>query len=314
MSKKICGQKNELNEIEKKKYHDILNDKYKICSQLGITGERTSAYLMHDDTGEEFVLKIPNDENDSNWITAQKNTMEKCHKALNRYAGDVYIPNAIIFGNDFIVEPYAGTELTVDIYDIMPENDKNKIINDFAYFFYYLHTNNNIGIVSSLQMFNKPTFDEIFDYLQSEFDEKQKLYFIEQIKLFNSRDMQDEITVMTHADIRSQNVLYNQNQKKLAIIDFELLRERNIYHDFIPFAAASFQLPYKLLFEIVCKYNILAQKANIFISLDKVKLFHILGVFHEFGRCAILRNDKGEKLKNFCQRLFDYIENINEQT
>ena len=311
MNKKICGQKNELDDNEKTKFQKKLNNKYKIISQLGVTGVRTSAYMMQDEMGVEFVLKISNDCNDTNWIIEQKNTMEKCYKSLNKYDGDVYIPNAVIWGNEFIVEPYAGAELTIDMYNTLPENDKNKIANDFAYFFYYLHTNNNIGIVSSLQMFNKPTLEEIFDYLESAFDEKQKNYLHKQIKYFNDRDISDELSVMTHADIRSQNVLYNQKQKKLAIIDFELLSERNIYHDFIPFAAASFQLPYKLLFEIIDKYNLLTKNSKISISIDKVKLLHILGVFHEYGRCAIFRNDNRNQLKIVCQQIFNCIEKIN---
>ena len=312
MNKKVCGQKNELDENEKIKFQEKLNNKYKIYSQLGITGTRTSAYLMQDETGTEYVLKIPNEYNDIEWIKSQKNTIEKCHKSLNGYDGDVYIPTALIFDNDFIVESYVGAELTEDVYNTLPEKEKNKIINDFAYFFYYLHTNNNIGIASSLQMFNKPTLEEVFDYLQSAFDEKQKLYFNAQINLFNNRDISDEITVMTHADIRSQNILYDKKQKKLAVIDFELIKERNIYHDFVPFAAASFRLPYRMLFEIVDKYNLLAKNKKIVISVDKVKLFHVLGVFHEYGRCAIFRNDKGEQVQNTCHRILKHMKSIEE--
>lgn len=310
MNKKIRGQKNELDNNEKRKYQDKLKGKYKICSQLGITGDRSSAYLMQDETGAEFVLKIPNDDNDFNWIKNQKDTIEKFNTALNNYDGDVYIPNPVIFDNEFIVEEYAGSDLVLDLYDNLSNDEKDKIGNDFAYFLYYLHANNNIGGVLPLQMFNKPTLDEVFDYLQNTFDIKEQLYISEKIKYFNNRDTSDEISVMTHADIRSQNVLYNQKQKKLAIIDFELLKERNIYHDFVPFAAASFNLPYKLLFEIVDKYNLLAGKANISISPEKVKLFHELGVFHECGRCAIYRKDKDEQLKNMCQRVFTFIDNI----
>ena len=311
MNKKLCGQKNELDEIEKMKFQEKLNNEYKICSQLGHTGVRTSAYLMRNEFGAEFVLKIPNDYGDSNWIAEQKNTMEKCHKSLNGYDGDVYIPKIVIFGDNFVVERYAGTEFTADIYDTMPKNDKNKIINDFAYFFHYLHSNNNVGVASPLQMLNKPTLEEVFDYLQGAFDEKQKLYVSEQIKKFNDRNRKDEITVMTHADIRSQNVLYDQNQKKLAIIDFELLKERNIYHDFVPLAAASFRMSYKLLFGIIGQYNLLAKNSDIAVSVEKIKLLHILGVFHEYGRCAIFRNDKENQLKNVCQKIFNCIDKIN---
>ena len=311
MNIKICGEKNELDENEKIEFQEKLGNKYKIYSQLGRTGVRTSAYLAENEDRKEFVLKLPNDCNDNNWITEQKNAIEKCHSALNGYNGNVYIPTPVIFGDNFIIEPYAGEEFTANLYDAMPEDDKNKVTDDFAYFFYYLHTNNNTGIVSSLQMFGKPTLEEALDYLQKVLDEKQKNYLQKQIKRFNDRNISDEISVMTHADIRSQNVLYDKKQSKLAVIDFELLGERNIYHDFVPFAAASFRLSYKLLSEIIGKYNLLSKNSNISVSGDKIKLFHILGVFHEYGRCAIFRNDNENQLKNVCQKIFNCIGKIN---
>ena len=310
---KIHGQKNELSENEKQKFYEKLNSKYEIYSQLGTSGARTSAYLMRDIrdiNGEEFVLKIPNDENDSAWIISQRNTFENCKKALSGYDGDVYIPNNINFYDMFTVEPYAGTELTPDIYRALTEPDKNKIANDLAYFYYYLHTNNNISDVLPLEMFFGPALDEVFDYLQDSLDEKQRLFVSEKIKCFKSRDIKDEISVMTHADIRSQNILYNQQTKKLAVIDFEVLKARNIYHDFVPFAAASFGLPYELLFETVGKYNSLMAKTNIFISSEKVKLFHELGIIHEYGRVAISMKMTGDELKNQCLRIFNRIKEV----
>lgn len=289
MNKKICGQKNELNEIEKNDLQKKLNNEYKIYTQLGYTGERTSAYLMKDKSGQEFVVKIPNDEYDSKWLISQKDTLGKCRDALKEYNGTVYIPKDVIIGDGFIIEPYAGAELTSELYEILSEDKKETISNDLAYFLFYLHTNNNIGDVLPLYMLNNPALEEVFSYFQTIFNENQKPYIAEKIKCFHSRNITDEISVMTHADIRSQNILYDEKQKRLAIIDFELIKKRNIYHDFVPFAAASFKLPYKMLFATVNKYNSISGNSAVSVDLNKVKLFHELGVFHEYGRCAMYR-------------------------
>jgi hypothetical protein len=130
------------------------------------------------------------------------------------------------------------------------------------------------------------------------------------IKHFNERDTADEVTVMTHADIRSQNVLYCKEQKKLAVIDFELAKQRNIYHDFVPTAAASFCLPYDMLFEIVCQYNQMAEPSNIAVNVDKIKLLYQLGIFHEYGRCAIFRDTKGDDLMAVNKIIFDCMRGV----
>ena len=159
-------------------------------------------------------------------------------------------------------------------------------------------------------MFKKPAFEEILAYFQDSLDANQRLFIADRITHLKNRDIEDEISVMTHADIRSQNVLYDPQAKRLAIIDFETLKQRNIYHDFVPFAAASFKLPYDMLAEAIKKYNALGEKANIAVSSKKARLFHEMGIIHEYGRVAIFMEMADDRLKKQCSRMFGRIEEL----
>ena len=58
---KECGESNPLSISERAHYEAQLKAKYVIGGQLGRSGQSTSAYLLTDEKGEHYALKIPNE-------------------------------------------------------------------------------------------------------------------------------------------------------------------------------------------------------------------------------------------------------------
>ena len=83
----FCGKKRALTEDEKKHYQDALDGEFTIGEQLGRSGANSSAYLLTDKSGKNFVLKIPNNlENLDGW----KRRQAKAHDLQDEYFGDYH--------------------------------------------------------------------------------------------------------------------------------------------------------------------------------------------------------------------------------
>ena len=92
-----------------KYYQEKIGDKYKFVSNKGMSGSFATAYKIVDKEGNEFVLKISNNpENSQRWVQNQRNTDEKIKKYYNDYKGDLKITNYVKFGDDFVIEEYLG--------------------------------------------------------------------------------------------------------------------------------------------------------------------------------------------------------------
>ena len=309
MNIRISGQKNELTTDEKKGFESLLQDKFAISNQIGRTGDKTSAYMMSDETGRRFILKIPNNTEDKGWLISQQKAYESCAKAFCKYHGNVYIPRMLMHSENFIVEEYAGEELTPDFYNKLNEHEQKAAANDLALLLFGLHNDNPAADrVAPLEMMTEPTFDVIYAYMRPAMNQEQQNMFQDLIQKFSQRDISDEIRVMTHGDLRSQNILYDIRKKRLAVIDFEGLLPRNIYHDFVPFAAASFGMSYRFLWDTINAYNsVNGQEA---IDIEKVRLLHCVGILHELGRCAIFAACRNLELQLRCQYAFECVSKV----
>lgn len=292
LTEKEGGHKYELTEKEKKYFEQEFGDKYKIIGQVGKTGQRTSAYLMEDKDKEKYILKIPNSEDEaSEWIENQKKVDKLLKETFVDYTGEVNIPQYLEIGDKYVVEKYLGEDLEPELYDELSDEEKDKITRDMAEFLVYLHNKHRDGDNNRKLILDETdewkSLQEIFEHVKSRLTETEQKDLLEKINKFKNRDKSDEVVVLTHGDIRSQNMLYDKDTKKVAFIDFELMEDGNVYNDFIP--AASFGLTYELLFNIIDYYN---KESEFKIDKEKVELIHELSMWHEFGRVSILDNNK----------------------
>ena len=281
LTEKEGGTKNELAAAELAYFNKELNGEYKILGQLGRSGERSSAYLMEATNGEKekYVLKIPNSEKQAtDWVRNQSEVLNLV-KDLSDYQGNCNIPQYIKLGSNYVVEKYLGEDLTQEVYDSLSEEEKDGIARDMADFLVYLHAKHSPG--GKEQLDRNRNIDEILEHIKPLQTEDEQKDLAAKIEWFKNRDTNDEVCVLTHSDIRGQNVLYNKETKKVAIIDFELMRDANIYYDFVPAAAASFGLDYGMFFKMINYYNATSEYK---VNAEKIKLLHELGIWDECVR------------------------------
>ena len=119
-------------------------------------------------------------------------------------------------------------------------------------------------------------------------------------------DISDEVIVMTHKDLRTSNIMYDESTGKIAVIDFELAGLDNVYHDFVAFAPAS-SMPWDFTKRVIDFYNkIPDKKYPININPEKVQNMLLYGAMHEFARCVRpedIKNTTKQDIDNLINRL-----------
>lgn len=287
LKEKESGTKNELTAGELAYFNKELNGEYKILGQLGRSGQHSSAYLMENANGEKYVLKIPNSEGQApDWAQGQSKVIDSL-KNLSDYQGNCNIPQYIKLGNNYVVEKYLGEDLTQEVYDSLSEEEKDGIAKAIVDFLVYLHAKHSQGDKAQLDVNNN--IDEILEHIKPLQTEKEQKDLAAKIELFKNKDTSDEVCVLVHNDVRNQNLLYDKETRKVALIDFENMRDANIYCDFVPGAAASFGLDYGMLFKMINYYNAVSEYK---VSSEKIKLLHELGIWDEYVRVSILEGNK----------------------
>ena len=103
-------------------------------------------------------------------------------------------------------------------------------------------------------------------------------------------DTSDEVHVMTHRDLRNQNIMYDENTGRVAIIDFEMAGVDNVYRDFVASSPGS-SMSWDFTRRVIRHYNAIeGKKYPITIDEDKVKNAIIYGIAHEMSR--VLNTEK----------------------
>lgn len=294
---KIYGEKNPLTAEEKKYFLDKLNNRYTLGEQLGVSGVNTSTYKIFDKKNNPFVLRIPNDFNNQFWVEQQISIEKIRTHYLLGYDETIALPEILELGQRYTIEPYLGEPLTKKMYYFNLSNqEKNNIANQIGTFLNFLHQQkqkNNKGNIEILSSHPLYSIHDIFNYFTPHLSPKENKTWEKRINLFLTRDTSDEVETLTHGNIQTQNILYNTKNKKVAIVDWDTLKNRAQYHDFIPLS--TFNLPYHLLKGITTTYNNAEKDTDIKINLQKLLLFHLLTTYYNFG-CKAL-HDKEQKMK-----------------
>ncbi len=283
---------NVLSQDELEYYQEKIGSEYKIISPKGMSGSTASAYNLEDGKGNQFILKISNNpQNTGRWIQNQKNTREKIKKYYSGYNGQLKIPNYIKIGDDFVIEENLGENLDAETLENLGDGEINKFVDSLAEFLAYTHKQER-GKNFSYVLGHEGVFTlkDAYKYLNDagalNSDEQKSLADL--IERFEKRDTSDEVTALTHTDIRLQNIVYNSKTKTFGLIDFETLNTiAPIYYDFTSGTVGSYGIPYDICSKIIDRYN---QISDIKVDKEKIKMFHKLGTMYEMCTCAKFRD------------------------
>ncbi len=300
---------NTLSESEMKYYQEKIGDKYKFVSNKGMSGSFATAYKIVDKEGNEFVLKISNNpENSQRWVQNQRNTDEKIKKYYNDYKGDLKITNYVKFGDDFVIEEYLGERFDPNEIEKYSKDDIQSLINGMAEFLNHSHRQENktdLSVDDVLIASQRVKLSDTYEYLNqaNALNEDDKRMLLGLIKEFENRDKSDENTcALVHTDIRAQNIVYNPKTHNFALIDFDsLFAGAPIYISFTSGTIGSFGIPYDIASKIVDKYN---EISDCKVSKEKIKLLHKVGTLLEKARCAKFAS---EDTKYICNQLWDNV-------
>lgn len=321
--KTIKDQKNNtLSEAEMKYYQEKIGDNYKFVSNKGMSGAFATAYKLEDKNGNEFVLKISNNpENSQRWVQNQRNTDEKIKKYYNDYKGDLKITNYVKFGDDFVIEEYLGERFDPNEIEKYSKDDIQSLINGMAEFLNYSHSKEKTTSLSVDDVIASEhiKFMDAYDYFDQTgaLNEDDKKMLLDLINEAENRDKSDEkICALVHTDIRDQNIVYNPKTHKFALIDFDaLFVGAPIYLSFTSATIGSFGIPYDIASRIVNKYNDISDTK---VSKEKIKLMHKIGTMLELFRCAkygykptqeFIRNELWTNLKARLEKIDKGFEN-----
>lgn len=288
---------NVLSQDELEYYQDKIGSAYRIVSSQGMSGSYSTAYNLEDNQGNRFILKISNNpQNNEHWVQKQRKTQEKIQKYYADYEGSLKIPNYIKIGDDFVIEENLGEGLDLEILQNLNEQEREKFTNGLAEFLSYTHKKEKGGVFSyKLGHEGVFTLKDAYNYLNDAGalnSDEQKL-LTDLISYFEKRDTSDEVTALTHTDIRLQNIVYNSKTKTFGLIDFESLNTvAPIYYDFTSGTVGSFGIPYDLCSKVIDRYN---EISDIKVDKEKIKIFHKLGTMYEFCTCAKFRDNRSKE-------------------
>ena len=211
------------------------------------------------------------------------------------YRGETFLPEIFEGYNEIILTPYAGQYFTDDLYYSMSAEEQKKLEKDLATFLNHMHQKaysndpflHNIDYFDKLKKYMTPlsanldkNLDEILETWKNVADVRTLTQLKKLVNVFKTRDKSDEKSVLIHNDMCSDNVLYDSQSKRLAVIDFEYARIGNVYDDFCHFGGLGF--PRKFITGVIREYNKLTKQSEhpCPISIKKLEMFWKIAVLN----------------------------------
>jgi tRNA A-37 threonylcarbamoyl transferase component Bud32 len=182
----------------------------------------------------------------------------------------------------------SGADLTFEIYEKLSNAQKNALAEKMAIFLNAMH---RLRPAKPAQKSIKAIYDSNRNVPNSAqefiecFEHKISPAFEDVIRgaenyLLKS-DIADEVHVMTHRDLRDQNIMYDDKTGQISVIDFERAMVSNIYCDLVPVAPASI-ISWDFTSKIIDFYNKISENK---LNKEKVRNALIYGIMHEYARC-----------------------------
>jgi len=260
-----------------------------------ILGKGANSTVFTDDAEPGIVIKEPNRiEKDSGYFSRQAHGYKIIDmiRAQNPDTG-VLLPELIEIKDtgdkQFLKEKIIpGQVVTTNMYNALSEKQKNSIAKQMATFLNVMHSSAEYHPARDFIINMKKNGPQSADEIIAKFDGRlphniaNKLQQAEEY--LRTTDTSDEVVVMTHKDIRTQNLMYDAKTDKLAVLDFEMAGPDNVYRDFIA-NAPSWSMPWDFTKRVIDYYNkITDKKYPIKINPKKVQNMLLYGILHEYAR------------------------------
>jgi len=280
--------------------HNKFNKGYDMKTLIG-GGAHTNVYSDQDPEYGEIVIKEPKGDPKSGDVLFYVKKQMRGHDIVKRLRDSapgigVDLPTIIRAVDTpdhhaIYEKKLPGTELTPEIYTNLDEFQREAVADKLAHFLNAMHQMQApLPATESIkhrftQFGNAPaTLAEFNDTLSNQIPEKYVRQIASAEHLLNTGDISDEVRVMTHRDVRGQNLMYDATTGKLAVIDFEMASVDNIYSDLIAYVPCN-SLPWDLIKRVVRHYNALGNKKYpITLDINKIRVAMIYGRMHEIAR------------------------------
>lgn len=196
-----------------------------------------------------------------------------------------------------------GVDFKTQVYESLSEKAKDTIAQQMALFLNSMHQlrqpqkpQNSIKQIFDRYKNDPSSAQQFLDVFEHKLSKRTEQMILDAEKYLITAKIDDELHVMTHKDLRGQNVMFNKNKQKLSVIDFEMASIANIYWDFVPQSPSSI-ISWDFTQRVVKYYNAIKNKKYpIEIDVEKVRNALVYGITHEYTR--VLKWDKEHNPKD----------------
>lgn len=296
--------------------------------EMKIIGKGAHSIVYIDPTNPNIIIKQNNSvSGDRGYLKRQQagyETIERIKKS--GYATGVQLPTIIETNEQDGVQTIKEQRIsgqTFDgdgkLWDGLTENHKNNIAKQMATFLVAMHS---AGEIRSADKSIKTMFDNsklhnangIINAYEGAMPQRLANKLLDAEQYLESTDVSDEFHVLTHKDLRVNNLMFDQETGQLAVLDFEMAGTDNIYRDFVAYASAS-SMPWDYTRRVIAEYNtIQPKKYPLKINPTKVQNMLVYAIAHEYSRNVTHEQNEtisDEEKQKFFQHL---IRKINKLT
>lgn len=295
---------------------------------MKIIGKGAHSVVYIDPTNPNIIIKQNNSvSGDRGYLKRQQTgyeTIERIKKS--GYATGVQLPTAIETNEQDGIQTIKEQRIsgqTFDnegrLWDSLTENQKKNTAKQMATFLVAMHSAGEIKPAdkSIKTMFDKSKLHSATDIINAyEGAMPQRLAnkLLEAEQYLESTDISDEFHVLTHKDLRINNLMFDHETGQLSVLDFEMAGTDNIYRDFVAYASGS-SMPWDYTRRVIAEYNaITPKKYPLKINPEKVQNMLLYAIMHEYSRNVTHEQNKtisDEEKQKFFQHL---IKRINKLT
>jgi len=206
-----------------------------------------------------------------------------------------------------------GKALSTENYSALSEEQKDSIAKQMAIFLNAMHSSyeckpatESIKNMTNGKLNNA---DEIITKFAGTLPKNISDRLKQAEEYLSTSDISNEFIVMTHKDLRTANIMYDEKTGKIAVIDFELAGIGNVYRDFVPYSTST-SMPWDFTKRVIkCYNNIPNKKYPITIDPKKVQNMLFYGLLCEIAR-ATSPQDMQKTTKDDVIELYKMLETV----